>query len=163
MGFLNGVRSPMFELLKYSPDPLRSDFPTRSFSISDSQNIRHVSMLMNLGLEYNGLRFFDEDYSMITDVQWADDSSTARWTPMQGIPVNKHIVGFKCNTEGQNLHYITFLLGPIGHAEITGEINIPKLDSYPAFEQFEQLYNGGSFQLKYMIFKNRGNSALSGL
>ena len=55
---------------------------------------------MNLGLVYEGLRFFDEDYSMITDVQWADDSSTARWTPMQGIPVNKHIVGFKCNTEG---------------------------------------------------------------
>ena len=153
----------MFEIMEYSSDPLSSRFPTRSISINNSKAIRHVSMLMNLGLAYEGLRFFDESYSMITDIQWADDSTTSRWTPMQGIPVNKHIVGFKCNTEGLSLHYISFLLGPIGHAEITSEINIPKLEVYPAFEQFEELYNGGSFQLEYIIFKNRGNSALSGL
>ena len=87
MGFENGVRSPMFEIMEYSSNSLSSRFPTRSISVNNSKAIRHVSMLMNLGLVYEGLRFFDESYSMITDIQWADDSTTSRWTPVQGIPI----------------------------------------------------------------------------
>ena len=120
-------------------------------------------MFMRNGTLYDGLRFFDDSKNMINNVEWADDYKESRWTPMQDIPIGQHIVGFKCNIEGDSLHYLTLLLGIKGKAEITNKLYFPALEMYPSFEEFEQLYKQGSFALRLINFKNRDEGSLSGL
>ena len=116
-------------------------------SILNGREIRFVSMKMRYGLLYDGIRFFDQYKKLIKSVTWAEGHSASRWTTMQQIPANQVIVGFKCNTDRESLHYLTLLLANRGSSTIVNEMNIPELKMYPKFEEFESLYADSPFML----------------
>ena len=107
---------------------------TETLTIIAPTLIRKISMSMHRGIYYTGIAFYDVDEVLIyngSGVWTLEDSSNDKWTPIEEIPEGQRIIGLKATTSGKFIANISFILGTIGNRDIAGEIQFPKLESFP--------------------------------
>ena len=61
LGFENGYTSPFFDAQDYNPEFTR----VNKLEFDTSKEIRYVTMLVNSGVWYYGIAFYDDDYQPI--------------------------------------------------------------------------------------------------
>ena len=79
MVFSNGLESPLFETAASADNQLKS------LAIDTSRDIRLISMLVDSGRYYHGIRFADANNKIISEVTWYDQDWGV-WTPLQEVP-----------------------------------------------------------------------------
>ena len=123
MVFANGLESPLFETRQAEEEEV-----LKTLKFENDRQIRLVSMKVDAGRYYHGIKFSDYQNKNIANVTWYDDD-WGEWTLLKEIPADQTIIGMIVDSESEEyeLLNISFLLGRIGKAEVTGEIHFPAL------------------------------------
>ena len=113
-------------------------------TIDIGTDICSISTKIRDGTHNVGIRLYDCDQNIFVDETWLNFGS---WTPLQPIPENQIILGFKCTAESnyEFLIHLSFLLGNEEEVAIFSELSFPATETYPSMEEFGDLLKQGSF------------------
>ena len=65
-----------------------------------------MSMRIDSGVKFDGLRLYDEFANFIIDVTWNKwISPTSKWTVLHKIPEGQQIIGVSCNATEEEIDY----------------------------------------------------------
>ena len=76
-----------------------------------------MSIKIDDGVKFDGIRFYDKHMTYIIDVVWNTMSaSTSTWTDLYAIPENHQIIGVSANASEDEIDYniraLNFITGP---------------------------------------------------
>ena len=129
MIFGNDMESPLFETDKASDSDTM-----QSLIIDQERQIRLVSMKVDSGRYYHGIRFSDFENKVIAEAIWYE-GDWSEWTSLQEVPADQQIIGMIADSESSSeLLNLSFLLGKTGRAEVSGEMHFPPMSVYPTLD-----------------------------
>ena len=89
----------------FEADTATSDVE-RTVQVDTEREIAYMSMRMDSGVKFDGMRLYDESANFILDVTWNSHiTATSKWTGLHPIPEGQQIIGVSCNATEEETDY----------------------------------------------------------
>ena len=89
----------------FEADTATSDVE-RSVQVDTGREIVYMSMRIDSGVKFDGIRLYDESANFIIDLTWNKwISPTSKWSVLHKIPEGHQIIGVSCNATEEEIDY----------------------------------------------------------
>ena len=89
----------------FEADTTTSDVE-RTIQVDTEREIAYLSMRIDSGVKFDGIRLYDEAMNYIVDVTWNSwPSPTSKWSDLYAIPEGQQIIGVSCNATEEEIDY----------------------------------------------------------
>ena len=89
----------------FEADTATSDVE-RSIQVDTDREIAYLSMRIDSGVKFDGIRLYDGAMNYIVDVTWNSYTSpSSKWSDLYAIPEGQQIIGLSCNATEEEVDY----------------------------------------------------------